>query len=194
MRGSKKFFCGAFLSAIWPNSSVAHFWAHFGQIVAHFDAKLLVTLLAKISQLIWPDNKQTWTWIGLKIEIGWLFHLPAQSAENCSSKKIHYYWSASSFFITMKLSPLLSQKRTVLLLLLFLFAIERLSLPPERGHNFIVIPGRFSHNTKSADAIFCLSTSMTGIVICIPSSNHGISGFCRPLWIGTILKSDQFCS
>ena len=103
---------------------------------------------------------QAWTWIGLKIEIGWLFHLPAQSAENCSSKKIHYYWSASSFFITMKLSPLLSQKRTVLLLLLFLFAIERLSLPPERGHNFIVIPGRFSHNTKSADAIFCLSTSM----------------------------------
>ena len=60
----------------------------------------------------------------------------------------------------MKLSPLLSQKRTVLLWLLFLFAIERLSLPPERGHNFIVIPGRFSHNTKSADAIFCLSTSM----------------------------------
>ena len=64
----------------------------------------------------------------------------------------------------MKLSPLLSQKRTVLLLLLFLFAIERLSLPPERGHNFIVIPGRFSHNTKSADAIFCLSTSMPASV------------------------------
>lgn len=45
MRGSKKFFCGSFLSAIWPNSSVAHFWAHFGQIVAHFDAILLVTLI-----------------------------------------------------------------------------------------------------------------------------------------------------
>ena len=103
---------------------------------------------------------QTIGLVRLKIEIGWLFHFPAQSAENCSSKKIHYYWSASSFFITMKLSPLLSQKRTVLLWLLFLFAIERLSLPPERGHNFIVIPGRFSHNTKSADAIFCLSTSM----------------------------------
>ena len=102
--------------------------------------------------------------VRLKIEIGWLFHFPAQSAKNFSSKKIHYYWSASSFFITMKLSPLLSQKRTVLLLLLFLFAIERLSLPPERGHNFIVIPGRFSHNTKSADAIFCLSTSMDQFV------------------------------
>ena len=114
----------------------------------------------------------TWTWIGLKIEIGWLFHFPAQSAENCSSKKIHYYWSASSFFITMKLSPLLSQKRTVLLLLLFLFAIERLSLPPERGHNFIVIPGRFSHNTKSADAIFCLLTSMDDVFKTVKNWRH----------------------
>ena len=32
------------MSTFWPNSSVAHFWAHFGQIVAHFDAKLLVIL------------------------------------------------------------------------------------------------------------------------------------------------------
>ena len=122
------------------------------------DLNLLFTLVGLMISVM---AQQSVAWIGLKIEIGWLFHLPAQSAKNCSSKKIHYYWSASSFFITMKLSPLLSQKRTVLLLLLFLFAIERLSLPPERGHNFIVIPGRFSHNTKSADAIFCLSTSMS---------------------------------
>ena len=36
--------------------------------------------------------------VRLKIKIGWLFHFPAWSAENFSSKKIHNYWSASSFF------------------------------------------------------------------------------------------------
>ena len=97
-RNLAKFFCGAFLSTFWPNSSVAHFWAHFGQIVAHFDANLLVTL-ETYKKKIWKRRKNgssiSWTFWRLKAFFMCTMRYFFNKQSRIDLHKIHRsYWSS----------------------------------------------------------------------------------------------------